>query len=100
MRGFLGPEEESVAVDDVAVAEHLRQEWTRRLVDERADEVGRVDGLAGGRAHLRHDDEARGIAVDRREQQQVGETEVGQRLPCRRQPLHVPQRITPKLGAR
>ncbi len=78
-------------------------EGPRHLVDDRADEVHRVDGLAGGRPHLgEHHRAAAVLPHDRREQEEVGEAEVGQRLPRRREPLDVTQRFSPErgLGAR
>ena len=73
------------------------------LVDDRADEVHRVHGLTGGRPHLgQHHRAAAVLPHDRREQQEVGEAQVGQRLPRRREALDVTQRFPPErgLGAR
>ena len=76
-------------------------ERPRHLVDDRADEVRRVHGLAGGRAHLgERPRTAAVLALDRREQQEVGEAEVGERLPRRREPLDVAQRLAPERGLR
>ena len=52
----LDAEQRRVALDDLAGAEGPGDERPRHLVDDRADEVHRVDGLAGGRAHLGEDD--------------------------------------------
>ena len=64
------------------------------LVDHVADEVRDVEGLAGGRANLREHDEAVTVLVgDRREQQQVGEREVGEQPPREGEALQVRERV-------
>ena len=98
-----GAEQRRDALHDLTAAQGLGDEGARRLVDHRADQVRRVDGLAGGRPHLGQDDGAGAVlAVDGREQEQVGEAEVGERLPRSGEALHVAERFAPQrgLGAR
>ena len=58
-------------------------------------------GLAGGGPHLgQHHRTAAVLPVDRREEEQVGEAQVGEGLPRRREPLHVTQRLSPQRGLR
>ena len=103
VRPLARTEQRGVALDHLAGAERPRHERPRHLVDDRTDQVHRVDGLAGRGAHLGQHDRAAAVLPDhRREQQEVGEAEVGERLPRRREPLHVTQRLAPQrgLGAR
>ena len=52
------------------------------------------DGLAGRRTDLRHDHEPGRSPFDGRQQQEIGEAEVGEWLPRRGQPLDVTHRLT------
>ena len=64
------------------------------LVDHVPDEVRDVQRLAGRRAHLREHDEAVAVLVgDRREQQEVGEREVGEQPPREGQALQMRERV-------
>jgi hypothetical protein len=59
-------------------------------VDDRADQVVGMDGLAGGGSHLaQHHRAVLTLTGDGSQQQEVREREVGQHLPRRHQPLHV-----------
>ena len=74
----------------LARAPAAREQRPLDLVDDGADEVLRVVGLAGDRPHLReHDEAVTFLARDRREQHEVGEREVGERPPARDEPLEV-----------
>ena len=78
------------ASTELAVAPRPREQRPLDLVDDGADEVLRVVGLAGDRPHLReHDEAVTLLARDRREQHEVGEREVGERAPAGDQPLEV-----------
>ena len=93
------PEDGAVAVDDLPRAPGAGDQRALELLDDRPDQVDRVQGLARGRADVREDDEAVALlALDRGEEQQVGEAQVGQRLPGRDQPLRVTQRLAGQRG--
>ena len=80
-----------LALDDLAEPEGTGDERPLLLVDGGADPVGPVDGLRGARPDLPEHEEA--VAVLRvdggREQQEVGEAEVGQEPPPGDQALEV-----------
>ena len=80
-----------LALDDLAEPEGPGDERPLLLVDDGADPVGPVDGLRGGRAHL--DEHEEPLAVRRvdggREQQEVGEAEVGEQAPAGDEALEV-----------
>ena len=87
---LLRAERGGVAPDDVGRPPAPRVQRAFDLVDDRADEVLRVVGLAGDRPHLgEHDEAVTLLARDRREQQEVGEREVGERPPRRDEAFHV-----------
>ena len=65
-------------------------------VGERADPVGAVDGLRRRRADLADDQPA--IVLRRHVEQQVGEADVGEQPPLRRQPVEVADLLTVERG--
>ena len=65
-------------------------------VGERADPVGVVHGLARRRAHLADDQPA--LVLRRHVQQQVGEAEVGEHAPLRRQAVEVRHLVAVERG--
>ena len=82
--------EVDLALDDLAVAERAGHQRPLGLVEAGPDPVAPVHGLARGGPHLgQHDELAAAEVADRGEQQEVGEAEVGQQPPRRRQPLEV-----------
>ena len=86
----LRSERGGVAADDVARSPAPRVQGTFDFVDNGADEVLRVVGLPGDRTHLgEHDEPMSLFARDRREQQEIGERQVGEVAPRRDEPLHV-----------
>ena len=69
------------------------------LVDDVADEVVHVERLTRGRTHLGEDHEPVAVLVrDRREQQQVGERQVGEQPPRHRQPFEMGELVGRQLG--
>ena len=79
-----------VGLDELARPPAAREQRPLDLVDDGADEVLRIVGLAGDRPHLReHDEPVALFTGDRREQHQVGEREVGERPPADDEPLEV-----------
>jgi hypothetical protein len=93
VRSLDGTEQQRVALHDLALGPRAPDERERALVDDRIDEVRGVHGLARCRPDLRHDHEPRRVTFEGRQQQQVGEAEVGERLPRRGETLHMPQRF-------
>src|SRR3974390_3065176 len=85
-----------VALHDPARAPATGKQRALDLVDDRADELLRVVRLAGDGAHVGERDETVAfLARDRREEQESGERQVGQRTPRGDEPLDVLQ-----IGAR
>ena len=85
-----------VALHDLARAERARQHRRLGRVGEAADPVGVVHGLRGRRPHLADDQPA--VVLRRHVQQQVGEAEVGQRVPLRGEPVEVRHLVAIEAG--
>ena len=92
-------DDRGVALDDVAAAPGPGEQRALHLVDDGPDHVGGVQGLAGGRANLGHDDESVGLlAGDGHEHQEVGEAEVGEEPPRHRETAGMDEVLTDQFG--
>ena len=101
---YVGPfrgaaDDGGVAHADVAQPPHLGGQGPFHLVDDGAEHVVAVQGLVGGGPHLgQHHEPVALVAGHGRQQQQVGEAEVGEDPPRGGQPVEVGELLRRQAG--
>ncbi len=88
-RSTAGQGEIDLVVDALAAGQGGNDERTVLGRDEASDQVVSVQGLCGGRPDLAENDEALLGSFGNTEEQEVGETQVGEQAPGRHQPAKV-----------
>ena len=98
---ILRPECRRITADDVSRPPASRVQGPFHLVDDGADEILRVIRLPGDRPHLReHHESVAFFTGDRRQQQDIGERQVGEVPPRRDEAFHVHEIAARQRGAR
>ncbi|CAB4991947.1 unannotated protein [freshwater metagenome] len=87
--GLARIDELDLAFGDALPVEHLRRDGPIRFGEQRPHQIGAIDGLCGGGAHMAEQREVPGVRVAASEKHEVGEAQVREQAPRPHKPLQV-----------